>query len=373
MSETRAHTPLGTLLSGAALASSWTWCIGMYAPFILYGMFGWPGIVAFAIPNILGCTLFGFLRSREQSLRETRDHAHAMVLFSAATIAYQVFFAASHMGPFIEEVPREGVDQTRVLAAAGLLAAAALLAWLPRRVLWLVAGLGFFVSLSTFAFLPWGSFNPLHSSGEWTREQLAFVLPTIVFGFMLSPNLDLTFHRGRQDSPDERRPANFIVFGLGFASMLVLTTCYLMTPQGLTLPAVRAHIALQLLLTCALHMNEIRAARVSQWMRHASLVGAGVLGLAAALLSDSRDMYLSFLGLYGLLFPAYAALALRVAGPLSVKNLAVLFGAVALSTPLVWIAFLDGPFLLAPLAVVFPIAAVALCGRSRERSVANPA
>jgi hypothetical protein len=361
LTSARVRTSVATVLSGAALATSWTWCIGMYAPFVLYGMFGWPGIVAFAIPNILGCALFGFLRSRERSLQETRDHAHAMVLFSAATIAYQLFFAASQMGPFIEEVPREGAGAMRALAAGGVFAAALALACLPRRVLWLIAGLGFFASLTTFAFLPWGTMNSLHSSGEWTREQLWLVLPTIVFGFMLSPNLDLTFHRGRQDSPNPRFPANFIVFGLGFASMLVLTTSYVASPQGLTIPAVRAHIALQLVLTCALHLSEIRTALVGTSVRVLSGLGAAIIGLAAALLWDSRDTYLAFLGLYGLLFPAYAALALRLGGRPTRASMLVLLVSIGVSSPILWITFIDGPILLAPLAVILPLLAVMLC------------
>ena len=344
----------------------------MYAPFVLYGMFGWPGIVAFAVPNILGCALFGFLRSREQSLQETRDHAHAMVLFSAATIAYQLFFAASQMGPFIEEVPATGATVSRALAAGGVFGAAVLLACLPRRILWLIAALGFVASLSTFAFLPWGSMNTLQSSGEWTREQLWLVLPTIVFGFALSPNLDLTFHRGRQDSPNPRFAANFIVFGLGFASMLVLTTSYVASPQGLTIPAARAHIAMQLVLTCALHLSEIRSALVSLPWRVVCPIAAALLGLASALLADSRDTYLSFLGLYGLLFPAYAALALRVSGRPSRRALLALALSIAVCTPILWITFIDGPILAAPLAVILPLLAVALFGRARRTPTPAP-
>ncbi|MFN9077715.1 MAG: hypothetical protein ACK5WX_09870, partial [bacterium] len=63
-----------TVLSGLALATSWTWCIGMFAPIVIGQMFGWPGILAFAVPNILGCALFGYVRSR------------AILIFSAIVV-----------------------------------------------------------------------------------------------------------------------------------------------------------------------------------------------------------------------------------------------------------------------------------------------
>ena len=352
-----------TLLSGFALATSWTWCIGMFAPFVLYGMFGWPGILAFAIPNILGCALFGFFRSRERSITETRDHAMAMSVFSAATVGYQIFFAGSKMGPIIEEESRFGSGSAKAIAAGSVFAAAVLLALVPRRALWLIAGLGFLASLTTFAFIPWGELNALQSTGYWTHAQLWLVLPTIVFGFALSPNLDLTFHRARQESPNPAFPANFIVFGLAFASMLALTTCYLASPQGLTIPAVRAHIVLQLVLTCALHLSELRTASIAPTARALLGVGSGLVGVTAVILADHQDTYLRFLGLYGLLFPAYAVLALRTVGRPTPVGLLALALSVALATPIISKSFLDGPSLTAPLAVVLPIAAVLLVSR----------
>jgi hypothetical protein len=49
-----------TVLSGLALATSWTWCIGMFAPIVIGQMYGWPGILAFAVPNIFGGMLLGY-------------------------------------------------------------------------------------------------------------------------------------------------------------------------------------------------------------------------------------------------------------------------------------------------------------------------
>ncbi|MFM7050705.1 MAG: hypothetical protein ACKOYN_01030 [Planctomycetota bacterium] len=354
-----------TILTGFALATSWTWCIGMFAPFVMGQRWGWPGVVAFAVPNVLGCALFGYLRSRARSLGETRDHAWAFALFSAATVAYQVFFAGWLGGPVVAEAQRAELGESTALVAGLLFAAAAALSFLPRRALWLVCALAFPASLSTFLFLPWDRMHALPASGEWTLTQLWYVLPTIAFGFALSPNLDLTFHRARQDAADPARPREFAVFGVAFASMLALTCAYMAAPAGLTLPAVRVHIVIQLVLTAALHLNELRASRIAPWGKAALGAGAGVVGLVAAIGFPGQDTYLRFLGLYGLVFPAYAVLALRARGTPSMAGLLATTAAVAATAPIVDRAFNDGPTPAALLGFLVPVAVALVFGRGR--------
>ena len=133
-----------TVLTGFALASSWTWCIGMFLPVLLGRMFGWPGILAFAIPNVLGCALFGFLRTRAQSQRETRDHALFMAIFSAATVAYQVFFVGWIVTPTLTATSTSTTSfGATIMLCGGFLAAAFALALLPRAWLWLLAAFAF--------------------------------------------------------------------------------------------------------------------------------------------------------------------------------------------------------------------------------------
>jgi len=358
------------VLSGFALATSWTWCIGMFAPIVIGSLMGWPGIVAFAIPNVLGCALFGYLRSAERSRQETRDHALAMAVFSAATVAYQVFFAGWQWGPAISESMATGMANARALGAGAIFGGAVLLSALPRHVLWPLAALAYPVSLLTFAFLPWSELHAIQTQGEWTPGQLWLVLPTIVFGFALSPNLDLTFHRARQEVPAGARPHNFAVFGVTFASMLVLTCCYAAAGAGgLNSPAVRTHLAIQLTMTAALHLSELRLAAIPHGQRLVLGLGAGLLGLGAALYDPHRDMYMRFLGLYGLLFPAYAALALRTVGRPTAGAVVALLVSLAVVTPVIDRAFLEGPTLAAPLAVIVPLAAVALFGRRTRASI----
>jgi hypothetical protein len=368
---------LRTVLSGFALATSWTWCIGMFAPIVIGQLMGWPGIVAFAIPNILGCALFGYLRSAERSREETRDHATMMAFFSAATIAYQVFFAGWLWGPVLGENFRMTPGEGTALASGAIFGAAVLLAAIPRGVLWMLAALAYPLSLLTFAFLPWSfifggesrgiAFNSLALEGAWAPIDLALVLPTIVFGFALSPNLDLTFHRARQEVPAGARPTSFAVFGVTFASMLVLTVCYLAAgPGALNNPAVRSHLAIQLALTSALHLSELRLVRIAPNARLVLGLGAGFVGLLAALLVPNRDTYLRFLGLYGLLFPAYAFLALRLVGRPRPIHWIALLASLAVVTPLLDQSFTDEPTLWTPLAVIVPVGAVLLVTRRRR-------
>ena len=354
-----------TLLSGFALATSWTWCIGMFAPILIGSLMGWPGILAFAVPNIVGCALFGYLRSADQSRRETRDHALAMSIFTAATVAYQVFFAGWLWGPVLRDSLPTTLELGTAVASGAIFAGAVLLAALPRHIVWVLAAIAYPLSLLTFAFLPWGDMNAIASQGEWPAGAVLLVLPTVVFGFMLSPNLDLTFHRARQECSEGARPTNFAVFGVAFASMLVLTCCYLASPGGLNHPAVRAHMAVQLTLTSALHLSELRIAAIRPNTRLVLGVAAGSIGLLAALAAPGRETYMRFLGLYGLLFPAYAALALRAGGRPRATALIALAIAVLAVTPLLDRSFNDVPSLATPLAVILPLLAVALFGRRR--------
>jgi hypothetical protein len=342
----------------------------MFAPILIGSLMGWPGILAFAVPNILGCALFGYLRSADQSRRETRDHALAMSVFATATVAYQVFFAGWLWGPVLRDSLPTTLELGTTFASGAIFAGAVLLAAFPRHIVWTLAAIAYPLSLLTFAFLPWGDMHAIPAQGEWPAGGVLLVLPTVVFGFMLSPNLDLTFHRARQECAEGARPTNFAVFGIAFASMLILTCCYLASPGGLNNPAVRAHMALQLTLTSALQLSELRIAAIRPNTRLVLGVAAGSIGLLAALAAAAelivgRETYLRFLGLYGLAFPAYAALALRSGARPRLPALFALAIAVLAVTPLLDRSFTDVPSLATPLAVVIPLLAVALFGRRR--------
>jgi hypothetical protein len=125
-------------------------------------------------------------------------------------------------------------------------------------------------------------------------------------------------------------------------------------------------MAIQLALTSALHLSELRVVRLAPNARLFLGLGAGFVGLLAALLAPHRETYLRFLGLYGLLFPAYAFLALRLVGrPRPIHWIALLVS-LAIVTPLLDASFTDEPTIWTPLAVMVPVGAVLLVTRRRR-------
>ena len=81
------------ILWGAYLACSWTWCIGMFFPVLLMRDFGWAGVIAFAVPNVVGAAAMGWvLRSQESSARFVERHPTALWWFSAVTVWFHIFW-----------------------------------------------------------------------------------------------------------------------------------------------------------------------------------------------------------------------------------------------------------------------------------------
>ncbi|MHC5004401.1 MAG: hypothetical protein ACYTJ0_14900 [Planctomycetota bacterium] len=211
-----------TALWGLFCACSWTWCIGMYLPVVLLQRYGWPGFAAFAVPNVLGCILFGFVvRTRERSERMVRDHAGAMRWFSAITVAYHVYFAGWLATDLLPETTRGGglpVALPLALCAAGLLVSVLSdRSWLVGTVL--VYG----ISITAFLTLLPSGLSGIPWTGSAPPRDAALVAPVLAFGFLLCPYLDPTFHRALQRSG---APFTFVVFGIAFAVMIVLTCAY---------------------------------------------------------------------------------------------------------------------------------------------------
>src|SRR5688500_12480490 len=189
------------------LASSWTWCIGMWLPVLLvrdYGLWGW---VVFAVPNVVGAAAMGWaLRDANASAAFVRRHAGACYAFSLVTIAYHVVFAGwmiqrlrwgwgfLALGLFVLAAVVIRGNVTRWGGAA--------LAMLGSFVIWAALK-----SQGDFLTLPADIGRIGGASGA------VWLLPAFLFGFALCPYLDLTFHRARQlTSPAGGR----VAFGLGF-------------------------------------------------------------------------------------------------------------------------------------------------------------
>jgi hypothetical protein len=325
---------------GLFCTSSWTWCIGMYLPFILLRLWGWPGFWAFFVPNVLGCAMFGFVLDRERSRALAARLGWACALFSAVTVAYQCWFAGWVSQTFAID-PTAGLctqlhttpTALRTIASTGvpvaLLVAGVALA-VRGDAFWRTAGTVLTLASPLVLLLP-GGLPPTPAEGSDPHAitpildamPLAFAFPTIAAGFLLSPYLDLTFHRAAQQASSPR--IAFATFGITFAAMLV-TVAHFYDP-GTGAPRVGTAILVlwgaQLLFTIAVHLRELIAAPAGIRIPAAAtgaLVAAGVLlGTPAFLFNIGRGLlpgeplYLTFLGAYGLLFPVLFLLERRPA------------------------------------------------------------
>jgi hypothetical protein len=303
----------GILGWGIFTASSWTWCIGLFLPIIMLRLFGWPGFLLFAIPNILGVVLFGYLFDRRRCLESLRDHRPAIRLFSVATVAYQLFFIAWLWSRLLPE----GGSSIGAMVGIGAWLVGLVLAIMPDRG-WMWLGVATWAgSIALFVTHGTGGLDSMPDAGSLTRTDLLLVAPAIIFGFMLCPWLDASFHRARLRSGS---PHTFAIFAITFAPMILFTCSYaaggMIALDGIVL----AQLTMQATFTSAVHLREawlggpdadVTDAR--RWPWAALLPGCAVLLGTLPLVSDEAT-YLRILGLYGLVFPAYALFFMRRTG-----------------------------------------------------------
>lgn len=319
---------------GVFCAASWTWCIGMFLPIILIDRFGWWGFLAFAVPNVLGCAAFGYIvNSHTRSERLVREHRSAMRVFSLITIAYHIFFLTMLCWLLLP------LGEERYWLAAitppAILSIGVVLSNLPNRAWPLLAIGAYGFSLAVFARIGLAPLADVPWAGRIEQADLWWLAPTLVFGFLLCPYLDLTFHRAIQQSPSRHA---FSVFGITFMVMIILTCAYWdMLAEGLRW-AIAAHIVVQATFTVAAHVRELRTsdaeARAEQAIESngtgafrthplgaffrswAFLLLLTLLAMPLAITGEfigrpleiSLDVYVRFLVFYGLAFPVYVLL-----------------------------------------------------------------
>jgi len=327
------------------LACSWTWCIGMYLPIVLRDHYGWPGVIAFALPNIAGVVLFGIAVGTASISRALiARHGGVMAWFSLITIAFHVYFLAAVWG-----YEREGASWV-----AGLLVPVPIvaLAWLARPLCdQTLRRLALFVYATSLAMLGASAVIHLSDSTEaasrtavWAERApsgVVFLAPLFALGFLTCPSMDLTFHRALEGVGGERAGrTTFALFSALFAVMIASTALYSVT--GLRWPVI-VHILIQSWFTMTLHWREIdchgggeslRAAR--RWLRPVLLVS---LLLAPLPFVDYRWWFI----FTGLVFPAYVMLMMarsRLGRPAASEwTLAVVILALA---PFAALGFLGG-------------------------------
>ncbi|MBX3363418.1 MAG: hypothetical protein KF866_01525 [Phycisphaeraceae bacterium] len=353
---------------GAFLACSWTWCIGMFLPVLLTLDYGLAAFWVFAVPNVVGAAAMGWILARQGASEAfiTR-HRIACEAFSAVTRAFHAFFVfwvllhtgnASHAGGLILAVVLMGVLALGPWVSSSRLQRAAPIVWLLSA----AALVAVVVLVTQEHVLP----PPDAPDVRRNPDGLLALLPVCIFGFLLCPYLDLTFHRARQTlHPREAAAAFTLGFGVLFFAMILFSAIYGRwmshgggAPVLGTMPPVLAwivglHIMLQAWFTFSAHGEELGGRRACPlprsrlWM---ALVGMGIALALVASWADARGahlgemIYRSFMSFYGLAFPAYVWIChLRAPVGMSRRRLMRRWAlAVGAAAPMYWVGFIDG-------------------------------
>jgi len=350
----RFTSSLQTIGWGLFGACSWTWCIGMFLPFLMLRDYGWAGFFVFAVPNVIGCTAFGYvLKSREASQRLVAQHASAGVWFSCVTVAYHMFFAAFvllELWPIDQTTAVEGATWAllgiTIVSLTGLFALSMALSRVPDRFWPIIAAGAYAVSLVVFVTMLPNAQRLMDIAISRRGIELAFLAPVVAFGFLLCPYLDLTFHRALQRSPSRHA---FGVFGVAFALLLVLTCVLWYRPAPVLGLAALIHLAVQSLFTMAAHLRELRQHGVilrAKTRRFVYLLpwlaGLGYVAMRIAWPDEllGEDVYIRFLVFYSLVFPLYVLAFIVMRQERADRRIMVFYVAVVvLSLPLYEIGY----------------------------------
>jgi len=336
---------------GLFCTSSWTWCIGMWLPLLLIDRWGWPGFWAFAIPNVLGCAAMGYVvGSRKRSEQLVEQHRGAMRWFSVFTIGFQLFWITA-LFAVLDWLQLGSSETFLILAVPGLvLVLAGCIALLPSTAWLVLAGLLFLYMLGAFSAAGTHFIEQIRSTGTREPHELWGLLPLLTIGFLLSPYLDLTFHRARRETPSTHA---FAVFGLAFLFVLLFVTTYDHIDPPNTRPLVLVLVLVfwffQVVFTVGAHLRELLATNQAApnrwgstpWLIAVSLLPVPVVWVAWWLGGHHaedwllEDTYLRFLAFYGLAVPAWV---LAFMGPLrpakrTRKSMMILAAAIIAALP----------------------------------------
>ena len=356
---------LKTIGWGLYLTCSWTWCIGMFLPVILIHRFGWLGFVLFTIPNIIGCTAFGYvIRTPERSKALVEKYKTAMTLFAIVTVAFHVFFIAMIALVYFNDYS----FLISLWIPFCILAIGAGLAFLPTKAWPILATLLWVFSIIVgITFLP---FSPL-PAGEFPWQDAVWLLPITTFGFLLSPYLDPTFHRALQCSPSKH---SFGVFGISFLVMLGVTFAYQGNILWTLSTLLGLHLILQSIFTIGAHIRE--GIRIEPSKR--KIIVFVVLTLFASFfavvaihrfggvsppgnwLPSWQDDYIRYFVFYGLIFPAVVAIFMFTGRKFTPIRVTFFIFTALFSLPLLEAGYLRGqPWLTVLPVVVFSVWAFA--------------
>ncbi|MCP4758953.1 MAG: hypothetical protein GY894_08060 [Planctomycetes bacterium] len=359
--------PLRSIGWSLYATSSWTWCIGMFLPVLLLQWFGWGGFLLIAIPNCIGAAAMGLLLGSPSASRQfCRRHPTAIGAFVSLTIAFHLVFL-SIVGLWL--------SSPELLLSAGWLiwpAAAFAIAWVlsfaPRN-WWPWLGGVAFASGGIIIAVDWGTWICLGWSGERPPLDLLWLAPVFVIGFLLCPWLDAPFHRARQET---HGPLASALLAPLFLCMLLVTASYWSLTESTATLAILLWLFGQSVFTIAANLREMRRGGVAHDPDSAGLWGPiliAVLGIAVLVTNMTWDtainVYLGFLAIYGIAFPAILLAWCRRGSPLVTT-----LGIVRLTVLLLiagWlsnIGFITGPAWVAVLPAVFVLATPAIFRRA---------
>jgi hypothetical protein len=301
----------------------------MFLPVILLHRYGWEGFAMFAIPNVIGCTLFGYIvRTPERSKALVERYARAMSWFAIVTIAFHAFFIVMMMLMHCENA---NPLLTRFLPF-GIVIVGGVVALLPSRVWPYLALIVWATSLAIgYSLLPIE--NEISQSRPW--QDVIWLTPIVTFGFLFCPYLDPTFHRAIQCSPSKHA---FGVFGITFGAMIGVTCLYHNVILETLTVGIGIHLVIQTLFTIGAHFRE--GARVNNRKNRRRFVCfafvAGLIAIEAAhrphaVEEGLTNDYLRFFVFYGLVFPGLVSTFMATRRAFSTKRVMV-FSIVAVAS-----------------------------------------
>ncbi len=377
----------------------------MFLPALMMRDFGIAGFIVFAVPNVIGAALMGWvLTTKKQSIAMVANHASAVGWFSIITIAYHVFWIiwifsfAQRMIP----IPEEYLFGAGAVAVAWALTTSRGIK-LGREsqlalVLWIASAA---VLVATFVFP--NAISPKTSDviAAVNNESLLstgvlWMIPLSVFGFALCPYLDATFHYARQQlgSKSNGRAGFTVGFGIMFASMIVLTYQY----SGLIITvlagnadsivinplmgaAILAHLMCQWIFTVRVHLARLPLLPGGGPPLQA-IYGVALLAGAAALvvptlnahsgLTAGEIVYRNFLGAYGLLIPAYVLYRIvRARKDGRGTHPRVMWLAIGAAAPMFWMGYIERESIWLVPGIVLVIALAFVPYRSKPTPLAD--
>ena len=186
-----------------------------------YGVWGW---VIFAVPNVLGATAMAYVLAKPEMSKEMVErHKIACSVFSIITILFQIYFIG-WIGTIVPNIFTLAVCVVLVL----IYVSGSRIDDNQRFSAFIVWILSLICLILTFHFVPVEKID-LFKSGNLIHNTnaLLHLTPVFIFGFLLCPYLDLTFHKVRQSNTLLNSKIAFTVgFCFMFLLMIVFTFFY---------------------------------------------------------------------------------------------------------------------------------------------------